>query len=848
MTYAELEEKIKKHLGSQYWSEDWREANSALWSGDGDDAVALANRLFEVRDRYLLPRARASSPRLGSSAGTERWNGTIDDIAMRYNIGVNADHHISSSAIDPHDIATWQVMGRYARGEISFHSMQTSINFEYDLEESKYWDRLIDELIRLPDQERAMLREKYRFTACKHELIRLPDQERAVYMNNKSLEEYLQSVRQSQGPVPSSSTNSRTSLPGTSAAPSQSISCPTSSTDNESQLGELAQTWWMIYTPVAQTQFLVDHLQQAGTSAFRHPYIQGRFYAEVSSPSALRQLLPPSHRGSILNYIAVPPLEVPALFHLPPAEVPTMFHCPPMEIPAWYRMKTGPYKRDIAYGQALSEKSKANCNVRRLLNIPISQPDGTITTSSEDDALQVHNGNPYIRRLLLLRRIKVRPSVSTLNAYAAQFWREGIRMRIFHGTWKGQLARLCSVALETHTAVVELLLDSSSVDICISHIKQHFSPGDIIRVIAEDYQPSLGSSAHRGSADQWGHIILVEGNQLTFIDTVSKAEIQISDYLVQSYTPDQPVQSSVGIVTQAAGEPSDRIQLGDIVEVIHGPSIGMSGMVTWLDPQFAEVTFFNVEQNQNVTVPIMWTTYSPSPHVVRFSKERGYDLKAGDQIRVVRGELYGTPGEVTIVDIVAKTLTFKQSGCEASDIFRENSPQTSPINLASSSHITADAPSDPNPGHAYLSSSGNGSMNPLTNAENGCNAEDDLSLALRRGRHTGIAMPLRYRQYDDVLPQPPPVAAPLSVSQPLESQSSPSMQDVDRNTLFRTSPNLFDLVRQFFSSSSPLHDPEQFVTLDNLSSMPTSKSDMERSCEGVIRKSDEENAFYPFPN
>ncbi|KAG1767583.1 hypothetical protein EV702DRAFT_1203618 [Suillus placidus] len=68
--------------------------------------------------------------------------------------------------------------------------------------------------------------------------------------------------------------------------------------------------------------------------------------------------------------------------------------------------------------------------------------------------------------------------------------------------------------------------------------------------------------------------------------------------------------------------------------------------------------------------------------------------------------------------------------------------------------------------------------------------EEGLSLAQWRSRHVGVHMPLCYRQYDDVLPQPPPGVPPSCTAQQSEFNSSACSTDSARASLkappFRT--------------------------------------------------------------
>jgi hypothetical protein len=48
-----MEEAFSSYLGDRYCSEDWKDARDALFSGDGDDSIALAN-LLALRATHVL--------------------------------------------------------------------------------------------------------------------------------------------------------------------------------------------------------------------------------------------------------------------------------------------------------------------------------------------------------------------------------------------------------------------------------------------------------------------------------------------------------------------------------------------------------------------------------------------------------------------------------------------------------------------------------------------------------------------------------------------------------------------------------------------------------------------------
>ncbi|KAG1881540.1 hypothetical protein C8R48DRAFT_587375 [Suillus tomentosus] len=127
-----------------------------------------------------------------------------------------------------------------------------------------------------------------------------------------------------------------------------------------------------------------------------------------------------------------------------------------------------------------------------------------------------------------------------------------------------------------------------------------------------------------------------------------------------------------------------------------------------------------------------------------------------------------------------------------------------------------------------------------------CIEDDGLPLAQRRSRHVGVPMPLRFKQYEDVLPQPPSVPS-YTPRQPetgsptniVPARASSSVQA----TPFRTSRNIFGLVHQFFSSVLPSHDPEEAITLQDISYIPTLTAEDSDTVAIPL-----DNSFHLYPN
>jgi hypothetical protein len=122
---------------------------------------------------------------------------------------------------------------------------------------------------------------------------------------------------------------------------------------------------------------------------------------------------------------------------------------------------------------------------------------------------------------------------------------------------------------------------------------------------------------------------------------------------------------------------------------------------------------------------------------------------------------------------------------------------------------------------------------------------DTLSLAECRPRRQNHQLPKRFR---DILPLPPPTA-PLGVS-PVASVSheevvfSSQSPILSLPSVFCTPSNIFRLVRQYFTSTPPSHNLEDYVTLTDLSFIPGNsheEPDLPTTLESDAQ-------YHPYPN
>ena len=121
----------------------------------------------------------------------------------------------------------------------------------------------------------------------------------------------------------------------------------------------------------------------------------------------------------------------------------------------------------------------------------------------------------------------------------------------------------------------------------------------------------------------------------------------------------------------------DDIQIGDHIKVSSGEHNGKHGTVRWLDGRVLWFTDeMHVVQNTKfdlatlgIQVPMESVRRLHFPNVLKFMKERGYDVKPGDNVMIARGPHYDTTGTVQSVDFPNVSLKLK---CDSNNTFVSN--------------------------------------------------------------------------------------------------------------------------------------------------------------------------------
>ena len=97
------------------------------------------------------------------------------------------------------------------------------------------------------------------------------------------------------------------------------------------------------------------------------------------------------------------------------------------------------------------------------------------------------------------------------------------------------------------------------------------------------------------------------------------------------------------------------VKIGDTALVLSGTSAGYIGTVEAVSPPV--VSLWPLDPSlPTITVGIRDTTFEPPANARRYSAERGYNVRSGDAVVIVRGKWLGKRGIVGVVDLDKKTL------------------------------------------------------------------------------------------------------------------------------------------------------------------------------------------------
>jgi ribosomal protein L24 len=202
------------------------------------------------------------------------------------------------------------------------------------------------------------------------------------------------------------------------------------------------------------------------------------------------------------------------------------------------------------------------------------------------------------------------------------------------------------------------------VELQLQDIEHVFQIGDTVQVVAGS---CLGVE---------GHIIQMLDDVFCLCQDISKEEASVSFHfsILQNHLtkpiggsfkvlsrllPSEPHVASMTTNAATFKPPPDveSIQMGGYIEVLFGKHIGKCGIVHWL-PKGADSLWFQ-DRTLNLPVPISFIQWTHLPHLqtLQCMKDRVYNIKSGDVVRVVCGLEYLMKGVIRSIDFPKACLT-----------------------------------------------------------------------------------------------------------------------------------------------------------------------------------------------
>ncbi|KAG1721950.1 uncharacterized protein EDB91DRAFT_1088302 [Suillus paluster] len=440
---------------------------------------------------------------------------------------------------------------------------------------------------------------------------------------------------------------------------------------------------------VTAREFLAEHLEKAGFSVVVSPWIPAHLYVTSDSPLTILSALPEALKVSIKKWDRLDDDEANAVNAL-------RLKFPH---PAWLRIKRGKYKDAIAY---VFDSEQTNSFVTVLVpprEFPYEMPKGSValfdpsrlpTGISTSDIIRdgqvvgskykgeeyyggllkknfhryctelVHVPHPDAIRLHLQSGWDTPFCKKSEIAFSKQLLRSGDLVRL---TTADLIGQMCTVLTIDHAfgGSVKLQFDldgrSKEIEARVDDVERVFAVGDEVRVVAGTY---LGLE---------GHVVQKDTDIFHICQSGTQEQVEVSKFYLDRRPIDLTLQGHMSAqpYLDPPQEPKT-VEIGDYVQVLVGDWIGKSGMVQWASDGFIwfqdEDDLLRNNDRSGVAPPFMQVAAAMVertrlPATLKFTKERGYDVRPGDVVSVARGPEFRTQGVVRSVDFRSARLTLE---------------------------------------------------------------------------------------------------------------------------------------------------------------------------------------------
>ncbi|KAH0826000.1 hypothetical protein J3R83DRAFT_7469 [Lanmaoa asiatica] len=610
----------------------------------------------------------------------EEYNRQLDHYAGRDDPGEGEEEESDAhQVLEPTEI--WNSIRDWTLGTQDYYMLVELIDYQYDFDPKiQYWEDFLSKLAFLEDLDKRA--EYFRSISLEGHLRRLVDYQPLLAARKTPPAIQLPlAIPQVEETTPRVDETPRDAVWAVKVVPRKFALNHTRAR--------------LIYFQGSSAAYIADVWKNVGLDAKVDRYFPGRVTVCAPYPNVFLHTVPPSHCSCIRGWSLIPVEDrIPAC----------LFGWPTPSLPTWYTVsKRGIYKGDIAYAldfnsdtmelHILLAPRRLSPKKRHTKEEGLRYTETRRLFSPEEyrgQPLPPRYGLPcyrykeqiFLAGLLLMRvnisqvvhlpapspqqigphvASRMNPSFmkKTYEKYNQKFWKPGDRVTISDSTHLGKHGNILTIDRETESAVV-VLSDGPEHPIPLSLLSRLYRIGDGIRVIEDPY--SNDQSACHGLIGRCGLISRVDCETGEATVTEGHAEFQVSQHLLESHSPDQQVWAPVGVLNPSIAEgPVEQVQIGDMVEVRHGPHTGKTGFVFSVERPASTLSFVSSD-NVVYKVPTDTVSFTPDRRTLQFSPERGYDVRQGDTITVLRGDYRGVYGTATKVCLESKVLEITPLG------------------------------------------------------------------------------------------------------------------------------------------------------------------------------------------
>ncbi|KAH0826466.1 hypothetical protein J3R83DRAFT_5467 [Lanmaoa asiatica] len=672
--------------------------SSTVEVDDDDNFIDPEDVTETTSNRAVLPQTCLASERARPSAYPKAINGITKHRLLSNPDALNDDEydaqldHFAGHGIHRvlDDAQIWESVRDWLLGALNYDVLVDLIDFQHGSNlKIQYWEDFLSKLAFFEDLDK-----------------------RDEFFNGISLSDHLRQLSDYQSPLTRQTGSPASLQTREDALPS---SCPHQMFEDmpgdaawavkiapcESVL--MIVRGFLIPNSGSSVEYIVSTWKNVRLDATVYKFLPGRVTVRATHPNIFLDAVPLSHRSCILGWSLIP-LEDRISTFLRGRSIPS--------VPGWYTvLKRGMYKGDIAYALDFDEDASelhllvAPRWLKRRKQLAEHECFGQVTNVRRLFSPEEHRACPqpphygllcYLRKEqtfiagLLLMKMKINqvtqvttPSPQQIALYVTSmvnppfmkathkkynqlFWKAGDRVVVSDSTYLGKSGSIVAIDHETRSAVVRLY-EGPEYLIPLTSLSRSYHIGDVVRVIKDPFSDHL--STQHELIGRSGIIVHIDRETSEVTVTEGNAEFRVLQHLLESHSPDQQVWAPVGVINPSAADNSlEQVEVGDRVDVKCGPHTGGTGFVLSVQRLAGTLTFVSthpVDRSRKYRVSIDSVTFTPDHRALKLTTDRGYNVKRGDAVVVIRGDHRGMAG--TVVRVLTENRALEVAPLECSN-------------------------------------------------------------------------------------------------------------------------------------------------------------------------------------